>query len=508
MTPASAMARPELSAAWHLESQRRRDAALAILAVCGSLLLAGGALLAHVVAVVLLAAAMTAVAILWRPRIGLYVIFGLVLTFEAGSPDELMIVGAYLHGPLSSMVGLPGVVASPLELLLLLTAGAWLLGGVVHRRLDFRGGRLGVLMALFTGALVFGLLRGQAGGGNLTIALWESRFLFYAVVCYFLATNTIRTRRHVVDLIAIALVTMGAWAVEGAYRRAALIDTGLLGSMMEFAYSHEVVIFLGALLLLVLAQHVFGAPVWQRLLGLPLVPIATYTLLATERRSGYIAVMVAFLALAVVFLVAHRRAFCLVVIPALVGGAIYLPIFWNDTGLLGQPARAVRSLSEPDPRDAASNLYRELEKINVRATIASDPLLGVGFGREFLFAVGMPDLSFWPMWHYTPHHNVLWIWLKTGAVGFTIFLALAGLTVAWAAHAIKTLRAPELRVFATLALVGTIASLVFCYVDLGLTAGRVTVFLGTLMGTLASLDRLDGADVPSPIRARIGDPAA
>ena len=41
--------------------------------------------------------------------------------------------------------------------------------------------------------LVFGLVRGVAGGGDLNIALWESRFLFYAVITFVLAANTIRT---------------------------------------------------------------------------------------------------------------------------------------------------------------------------------------------------------------------------------------------------------------------------------------------------------------------------
>jgi hypothetical protein len=255
-----------------------------------------------------------------------------------------------------------------------------------------------------------------------------------------------------------------------------------------------VVIFLGTLVLVVLGQLVFGGPLWQRLLGLSLfVPFSIYTLLATERRSGYIALMIAFMALALVFLVVRRKAFFLIAVPLIVAGAVYLPLFWNASGLIGQPARAIRSLYEPDPRDASSNLYRELEKINVRATIQSDPLFGVGFGREFHFVVSMPDLSFWPFWHYMPHHNILWVWLKTGAIGFTIFWVLMGLSLAQSANAIKVLRAPELRVFAVLALTGIVSTLVFCYVDLGLTMGRVTVFLGTCIGTVAVLHDLTDA---------------
>jgi hypothetical protein len=84
----------------------------------------------------------------------------------------------------------------------------------------------------------------------------------------------------------------------------------------------------------------------------------------------------------------------------------------------------------------------------------------------------------------------LWIWLKTGAPGFIAFWLLMGTGIARAAHFIKTLRVPEARVFAVLSLCGIISTLVFCYVDLGLTAGRVPVFLGTLLGTLSVLDQV------------------
>jgi hypothetical protein len=294
----------------------------------------------------------------------------------------------------------------------------------------------------------------------------------------------------VTTLTTVGLIAMGLYAIEGAYRRVALIDTGLLPGVKEFYYSHEVVIFLGVLLLLVLAQQVFGAPGWQRALGLGFALVGAYTLLATERRAGYIAVMVAFVAYSLVFLVNHRKAFFFIMIPLAIATAIYMPLFWNATGMIGQPARAVRSISQPDPRDAASNEYRDKEKVNVRLTIESNPLLGVGFGREFIFFVPLPSLSWWEFWHYEPHHNILWVWLKTGAGGFTLFWLLMGTAMARGAHLAKQLRAPEARCFVLLALGGIIMSLVFSYVDLGLVNGRVTVFLGMCIGVISVLERL------------------
>jgi hypothetical protein len=263
----------------------------------------------------------------------------------------------------------------------------------------------------------------------------------------------------------------------------------------DTAYEHVDVIFLGALPLLTLLQNVFGGPKWQRILGLLTTPIAAYTLLAMQRRAGYIAIVIALVACIVVLFIAHRRAFYVIAVTALVAGAIYFPVFWNNPGLLGQPARAVRSLSQPDERDAASNSYRDLERIDVQAGIASSPILGLGFGQQFPFVVELPDLSFWGFWHYEPHHNILWVWLKVGAIGFTIFWVIMGSAIARGAHLAVTLRNPIGRSFALLTLAAVIMTVVFCYVDLGLVSGRVTIFLGTLLGTLGVLEKLK--DEPS-----------
>jgi hypothetical protein len=322
-------------------------------------------------------------------------------------------------------------------------------------------------------------------------------------MCYTVAANTIKTRRQVRQIVWIMLVTTLLWSIEGAYRRVALIDSGRLGVIPEFAYSHESVIFLGSQMLLVMAQWVFGAPFWQKMLGLLSLPVVIYTLLATERRAGYIAIIIGFIVFTLVFLMTHRKAFFFVCLPMIVGFLIYLPIFWNNTSPIGQPARAVRSLSQPDPRDAASNLYRDLEKIDIIYTIKANPIFGVGFGRPFDFVVYLPDLSWWPFWHYEPHHNILWVWLKLGTGGFIIFWTLMGAAIARATQITRTLKDNrDARVFALFALAGLVTTAVFCYVDLGLTSGRVTVFLGTLMGTLSVLHLLNKPSTPEPQEAR------
>src|SRR5215213_1294929 len=97
MTVVSAAAAPGLSTEWHLATRRRRVALLAILTLLASLGFARLVLLFDLTAVVFLLIVMVLVAVAWQPRVGLYVAFGLVLLFEAGGADPLMLPGRYLY---------------------------------------------------------------------------------------------------------------------------------------------------------------------------------------------------------------------------------------------------------------------------------------------------------------------------------------------------------------------------------------------------------------------------
>jgi hypothetical protein len=496
--------RPELTAEWHAGNERRRRIALVVVALVATAVFGLAVVWFQILSLIGLLTWLAILAIAVRPFVGLCVAFGLCLLFEGGGADQMMLPGTYIHGGLGSTIGLNGAIVSPLELLLVLTFTVWASQCLMRRQFNFRGGSLGWSMAAFTGALVFGLIRGIVGGGDVNIALWESRFLFYMIMCYMIAANTIKSRSQVKLLLWIMLIMTTLWSIEGAYRRIALIDTGLLGVTPEFAYSHEDVIFLGTHLLLVIAQWVFKAPVWQRIFGLASVPIVGFTMLATERRAGYIALIVAFLAFTLVFMMVHRKAFFLFSVPMMIGIAIYLPIFWNNTGLIGQPARAIRSLSQPDARDASSNLYRDLELIDVRFTIKENPIFGVGFGRPFAFIVDLPDLSWWPFWHYEPHHNILWMWMKVGTLGFIIFWTMLGTAVARSTHVVRKLQSSEARVWALMSLTAVMTTVVFCYVDLGLVSGRVTVFLGVALGVLSVLHLLK--DEPTVLNPTVQTP--
>jgi hypothetical protein len=424
------------------------------------------------------------------PRAVLTVLLVLVLLFESSTPDPLVAIGTYFYRGLGSWTSIP-VLVTPLEILLIVGVVLSLMFSALGAPTPARPLRWP--MVAFGAALAFGFLRGLLAEGDMYIGLWEVRYLLYVPASFVIVRAAIRRPEHVAWLLWSGLLAVSAFAVEGAYRAIVLIREGALEGAPEFYYEHEGVIFLASFIALVACSLYFRVQTRLRTFGLLAGPVLAFTLLASNRRAGIIVLLVALLAVALIVFTMRRKAFFASVVPVMILGVFYVGLFWNASGVMGQPARAIRSLYEPDPRDASSNLYRLLETYNIDFTIHQDPVLGVGFGREFIMVATLADLSWWPFWRFETHNNVLWMWLKTGAVGYAMFWLLMGSAISRAAYAARRLVDPALRTAGLFCLLSVVGVIVFAWVDLGLVSGRVTVFLGTVLGLVSVLPAVDGA---------------
>ena len=103
----------QLTAGWYRQMHQRRLITLALLTLLVSCASAVVVLVLQFVSVAVMLICAVLIAVAWRPIIGLYVAFGLVLLFEVGGPDPLMEPGRFLHYGLQSTLGLSGVIVSP-----------------------------------------------------------------------------------------------------------------------------------------------------------------------------------------------------------------------------------------------------------------------------------------------------------------------------------------------------------------------------------------------------------
>jgi len=360
-----------------------------------------------------------------------------VILLEANTVDPVLELGSYIHRGIGSWSGLP-LLLTPLEILIIAALGTAIMSAALTRQSIGRAA-FGWSIVLFIIMLAAGFARGAVAGGDMYIGLWEVRYLLYVPALYVIARISLRRPEHIAALLLVGLAATAVFAVEGAYRKIALINTGLLGTFPDLFYEHDDVIFLATFLIFASSAFVFRVQGRVRVLGVLAAPILAFTLLASGRRSGIIVLLVGLLVIALVLFIVKRRAFFANALPLLVVAGLFLGLTWNAAGMVGQPARAIRSLYEPDPRDAASNFYRLLETYDITATLQSDPLLGVGFGREFLMVAMLPDLSWWPFWRYETHNSVLWIWMKLGVIGYVVFWSIIGSGMSRAAWKITSL---------------------------------------------------------------------
>jgi hypothetical protein len=450
-------------------------------------------------------ALVVAVAIVLNPRIGLYLLlFCAVVLEQWGIVGLDPVTGRFpFYETLSGAYGVP-LPVSPVEFVLLLTLAATEVPGLLRRDAEFVRGPLFVPLLVFLAVVVasigYGMVGGRGAGPFWLNAAWaETRAFFYLGITYVLALNLIRTRAHLRTFVWLFIIAIAIKSAQGIVRYVYVRANGL---QLDSILGHEDVVFFAAFVVL-LAALLLG---WARLghmdrrqalvMAAVVLPVV-FTLLVTRRRLGFV-VLVAGLALVGLLLLRTRRDLFVRLVPlALVGIAVYTVVFWNGTGALSEPIRAFRSLVDPaTERDALSNAWRDLENLNINYNINSAPLTGLGFGRPYSFIVAQPplDATGFTYWRYIAHNAIYWVWMKMGVVGFVLFWNVIGSAAVLGLVTFRKLRDRYLQAIALVATGVVLMQVLFSYGDLGLTYSRSMIFMGCVLGVLAVLPALAGAE--------------
>ena len=265
--------------------------------------------------------------------------------------------------------------------------------------------------------LGLGMAYGLANGGPLNLVYHEARGLIFATIV-FVALRRVGGLHDALALrIAIVTTTLLGLLVAARY----MMDLRAGAIPREVWFGHETGLFLAAGVVLGAVLLLRARAPGERAWLLAYTALMALSLTMTGRRSGILVIVVG-LAVAAWMVFPRRPALMTAMaIASACFSAVYLQAFWDSSaGAIAEPAQAVRSQFDPSERDASSDRYREVERRNLVATIERSPAFGVGFGRPFDEVEELPPLDFWPLQHYTPHQNILWLWLKTGILGLAV----------------------------------------------------------------------------------------
>jgi hypothetical protein len=445
-------------------------------------------------------AAIMLMAVLYRFEWGFYSFIGAVLVldqFDVIGMDTLTSrVQYFTNMNANPYITLPAfLVVTPMEVHLFSLLVVWILVYIVQGKVKFQPVPLWGVLGLFFAWLTYGLVVGLRSGGDFTVALWELRALFYCVIFYVLVPQFITTTEQVRQLLWVCIGALSLKAFMGLYRFASL---GFSMSGYDELLTSEEPLLIATLLLFLLALVLFNVRTRQKtvllMLALPLI-LGFYS---GNRRAAYAAFAAALVAF--IMLIPRKEVFrfWMYAVPVMVLFVGYVMLFWDSDTRLGSPLRQIRSGfddEEISERNYYSNLYRKIEEYNLAVTVQHEPVEGIGFGTKYEQPIALIRIDY-ALQDYMAHNNVLWLLVKTGAVGFFLFWFFLNGFAVRVAGIIGRLHDPYLKAVGVLIIVAVINQMVGAYFDLHLVRYRTMIYLGMLMGLLPVLVRADAASQP------------
>lgn len=321
-----------------------------------------------------------------------------------------------------------GLSVSPLEITTIVALGLTMYRNLVRIRRPLMSTPLLVPLATFGAFAVLGLARGLSRGGDSRAALFEIRPLLILPLLYVLITNVCTSRTDyrrvfwaaMVGIVVQSLLSLRYLSGLTPVARDALESLGEHGSSIGMN-----VIFVA--FAIALAYRGVSNPLRFALL-IASVPVM-WVYLVAQRRAAVVALVVGLVLFAIMLFWRQRRTFWKVIPLVTLLFLGYVGAFWGSDSSAGFPAQAVKSVIAPgdvSEEDRSSDLYRELERLDLSATIRSSPVLGIGFGQPFLRPFPLADISVFEFQRYIPHNSFLWIWTKLGYGGMVTLLYIVG----------------------------------------------------------------------------------
>lgn len=435
-------------------------------------------------------------AMVWkRPIFGIYLLVAGTVVFEAfrlNFPDSFTDTIPFFQSFANSGLPLP---LFPVELLMLAVIGIIILKRIATRATPLQTGPLFWAGLFFSVMVLTGVIHGIMTGGEFSMALWEARAQFYLFLVYLAVYNLVETRTQVRRIMWVFLAGIAFKGIVGSFRFVVILglDASRINEFTDYnsLLAHEESYFFAMFLAFIGITLLLRSNKSQLFFTLVFAAPVMLAFLANQRRAGTLALILAIMITGfLVFAVAkwRRKQLALLAILAFLLLPPYVVLFGESNSLIAQPAHSIASLWRPSDRDSSSNVYRDLERENLKINIVNAPIVGQGYGKPIPIHVIFPDLtSIFDLWAFIPHDTIFWVWMRLGIFGFIAFWFWAGRSVLVATHAAVTLREPYHKGIAILTVAMMAGWLAIAVVDMGLVDFRSTVIIGAFTGLAAKL---------------------
>jgi O-antigen ligase len=164
---------------------------------------------------------------------------------------------------------------------------------------------------------------------------------------------------------------------------------------------------------------------------------------------------------------------------------VYAAVGWNSEATIFRPVSIVRSVIE---QDDTSSQTRDIENYNLIYTLKHHPVLGSGFGHEYMEKVqGNRVDQFFAQYRFIAHNSILWLLSLAGGVGFALIWACLPTAVLIGLITFRASPADGDRLVAFSAIAAVLCFVVQAWGDMGLQSWMGTLLVASLTGAAGAI---------------------
>jgi hypothetical protein len=422
----------------------------------------------------------------------------------------LLVPGNFVYLALEKTLGVPGLKIFGIEVLLvgLIIVRVLTRGRPEERALPGPPKPFVYACLATVGTVLFLEVYGIVRGGDTRMSMLMFRPLLLIGIIPLVYAYCARSSRQVPILLGGLVVVAFTRAAFGIYAWATVLKFGIRGTTDlgggAYVMTHSDAIF-GATAMSILVTWVIMQPSMRSMAALSTFGVVIlFGMVINNRRITFVSLVAGLALLWIIgdplFKARVTRLFRLA-LPFLL---IYLVVGWRIDNAVTRPVQMLKSVFEQ--KDASSQT-RDIENFNLLYTAKQAPILGSGFGHEYLEKVVAYDISHaFEAYRYVPHNSILWLFSAGGFVGYTGFFMLMFVGLYYAMRLLR--KSPPLseRLLAMSTVTSSIAYGMQAWGDMGLGSymgGLIVCAHFGLVASIAGLRRVDALDVPQQEAARL-----
>jgi O-Antigen ligase len=391
----------------------------------------------------------------------------------------------------------------PLDLLAIACA----VRGLIHVRQEskVRIGRERVfsrIIALALGTMVFTFMSGILRGGDIKQSVYQGR-VFIWIPCFAIGIATVADMAFLRKLKNVLLLAAGIKGLTSVYV-AATVSAKSEKSPLDFVTTHGDSVTYTMVFSFILAAWVAGVDKrFRKHHGLAMF-LTIVGLYLNERRIAFVGMAFAVVIMYFDAIPERQRTINRTLSRFILPGILYMAIAFSGVSrnAIFRPALSLRSVVVQDDRSSST---RDVENFNLFYTFRTNPLIGIGYGHEYIeISVGDYIGDVFPQYKYLPHNSLLGLFAYGGIVAGIGYYVMFPASLYLGLLATKRKYTPERWAYSMMGAGGIAAVLIQGFGDVGFHDQIVGVLGGIAVGICGALYSMPDTEkaLPKPIDQR------